>query len=106
MDSEQILWSMSAAQQPNYYDIEARERGDDPTKFWAKNYEYCQAHKPIREQDQAVGHAVRAMYLFSGVADLAHEYDDPTLLAACERVWDAMVQPAHVSHRRHRPQPQ
>ena len=77
--------------QPNYFDIEARERGDDPAKFWAKNYEYCQAHKPICEQEQAVGHAVRAMYLFSGVADLAHEYDDPTLLAACERIWDAMV---------------
>jgi DUF1680 family protein len=78
-------------QQPHYYDIEARERGDDPAKFWAKTYEYCQAHRPIREQEQAVGHAVRAMYLFSGVADLAHEYDDPSLLAACERIWDAMV---------------
>ena len=77
--------------QPHYYDIEARERGDDPAKFWAKNYEYNQSHKPIREQDQAVGHAVRAMYLFSGAADIAHEYDDPTLLEACERIWDAMT---------------
>ncbi len=78
-------------QQPHYYDIEALERGDDPTKFWAKNYEYCQAHLPIREQTQAVGHAVRAMYLFSAVADLADEYDDATLLTAAERIWDAMV---------------
>ncbi len=78
-------------QQPHYYDIEARERGDDPAKFWAKNYEYCQAHLPIREQTQAVGHAVRAMYLFSAVADLADEYNDATLLTAAERIWDAMV---------------
>lgn len=78
-------------QQPHYYDIEARERGEDPAKFWAKNYEYNQSHKPIREQDQAVGHAVRAMYLFSAVADLADEYDDPTLLETCERIWDAMT---------------
>jgi len=77
--------------QPHYYDLEARERGDDPAKFWAKNYEYCQAHAPIREQTQAVGHAVRAMYLFSAVADLADDYDDPALLTACEHIWDAMV---------------
>lgn len=78
-------------QQPHYYDIEARERGDDPAKFWAKSYEYCQAHLPIREQTQAVGHAVRAMYLFSAVADLADEYNDMTLLTTAERIWDAMV---------------
>ena len=78
-------------QQPHYYDIEAGERGEDPTKFWFKNYEYNQSHKPIREQDQAVGHAVRAMYLFSAVADLADEYDDVSLLQASERIFDAMV---------------
>jgi hypothetical protein len=78
-------------QQPHYYDLEAIERGDDPKKFWFKNYEYNQSHKPIREQEQAVGHAVRAMYLFSAVADLADEYNDPTLLAACERIWEAMT---------------
>lgn len=78
-------------QQPHYYDIEARERGDDPAKFWAKTYEYCQAHAPIREQEKVVGHAVRAMYLFSAVADLAHEKDDPTLLEICERLWQNLM---------------
>jgi DUF1680 family protein len=76
---------------PHYYDVEARERGDDPKKFWFKNYEYCQAHVPIREQEKVVGHAVRVMYLLSGVADLAHEYDDPSLLEVCERLWDNLV---------------
>ncbi|RIK36703.1 MAG: hypothetical protein DCC55_26520 [Chloroflexi bacterium] len=78
-------------QSPNYFDREARERGEDPAHFWAKTYEYCQAQAPIRQQDKVVGHAVRAMYLLSGVADLAHELDDPTLLETCERLWDNLV---------------
>jgi hypothetical protein len=77
--------------QPHYYDWEARQRGEDPASFWAKNYEYCQAHLPIRQQEKVVGHAVRAMYLFSAVADLAHEYNDPTLLQTCERLWENLV---------------
>jgi len=76
---------------PHYYDVEALERGDDPAKFWARTYEYCQAHVPIREQDKVVGHAVRVMYLMCGVADLAAAYDDPTLLEACERLWANLV---------------
>ncbi|MBE3143975.1 MAG: glycoside hydrolase family 127 protein [Planctomycetes bacterium] len=76
---------------PLYYEIEARERGEVPGSFWAKTYEYCQAHAPIREQEKVVGHAVRAMYLFSAAADLAHEYNDPTLLETCERLWDNLI---------------
>ncbi|MCB0063365.1 MAG: glycoside hydrolase family 127 protein, partial [Caldilineaceae bacterium] len=76
---------------PHYYDVEAVARGDDPKNFHFKNYEYCQAHVPIREQDKVVGHAVRVMYLLAGVADLAHEYDDPTLLAVCENLWENLV---------------
>jgi DUF1680 family protein len=73
--------------QPYYFDLEARERGEDPTSFWAKTYEYCQAQVPIREQSKVVGHAVRAMYLLSAVTDLAHENDDPTLLKTADRLW-------------------
>jgi hypothetical protein len=76
---------------PHYYDVEAVERGEDPRAFWARTYEYCQAHARIRQHDKVVGHAVRAMYLLCGVADLAHEYDDPTLLATCERLWANLV---------------
>lgn len=75
----------------HYYDIEARERGEDPAKFWFKNYEYNQSHKPIREQEKVVGHAVRAVYLFSAAADLADECDDASLLEACERLWDNLI---------------
>jgi DUF1680 family protein len=45
----------------------------------------------VREQAKVVGHAVRAMYLFSAAADLAHELDDATLLDTCERLWDNLI---------------
>ena len=73
--------------QPHYYDQEAIARGEDPAAFWAKTYEYNQSHLPVREQDKVVGHAVRAMYLYSAMADLAAETGDAGLLAACERLW-------------------
>jgi DUF1680 family protein len=77
--------------QPHYYDWEARQRGDDPAKYWAKTYDYCQAHLPVREQTKVVGHAVRAMYLLSAVADLAHEKNDLSLLVTCQRLWENLV---------------
>lgn len=76
---------------PHYYDVEAIARGEDPKKFWAKSYEYNQSHKPIREQEKVVGHAVRAVYLYSAVADLADAYDDASLLETCDRLWDNLV---------------
>ena len=60
-------------QQPHYFDAEARARGADPKAFWAKTYEYNQSHLPVREQTKVVGHAVRAMYLYTAMADLARE---------------------------------
>ena len=41
----------------------------------------------MREQTEVVGHAVRAMYLYSAMADLAGENGDAGLLAACRRLW-------------------
>ncbi|MEP7356544.1 MAG: beta-L-arabinofuranosidase domain-containing protein [Anaerolineales bacterium] len=77
--------------QPHYYDLEAQARGEDPRAFWAKTYAYMQAHLPVREQERVVGHAVRAMYLYSAMADLAAETGDQDLLRACERLWDHLV---------------
>lgn len=76
---------------PHYYDIEAFERGDDPKMFWARTYEYCQAHAPIRQQSKVVGHAVRVMYLMCGVADMAAACNDSSLLETCERLWLNLV---------------
>jgi DUF1680 family protein len=60
------------------------ETGDD------FHTEYCQDHLPVREQNEAVGHAVRAMYLYCGMADVAGETGDRELLRACERLWESV----------------
>jgi DUF1680 family protein len=73
--------------QPHYFDTEARVRGADPADYWYQTYHYNQSHVPVREQDRVVGHAVRAMYLYSAMADLAAETDDGPLLEACRRLW-------------------
>jgi DUF1680 family protein len=72
---------------PHYFDIEARARGESPADFWAKTYEYNQSHMPVREQTKVVGHAVRAMYMYAAMADLAAELGDEGLKRACEILW-------------------
>ena len=49
--------------------------------------EYLQNHKPVLEQDEAVGHAVRAMYMYSGMADVAALGGYPEYVAAIDRLW-------------------
>lgn len=56
-----------------------------------ERYEYYQAHRPVREQEEAVGHAVRAMYLYSGMADVARLTGDEKLKEACRRLWNSTV---------------
>jgi hypothetical protein len=73
--------------EPHYFDAECVARGDDPKKFWAKTYEIGQAHIPLREQSTVTGHAVRATYIYSAMADLAAECGDESLHAACEKLW-------------------
>jgi DUF1680 family protein len=75
-------------QQPHYYDEEARKRGDDPSKWTTERYRYNQSHLPVREQSEVAGHAVRAMYLYCGMADVARETADQSLVTACNTLWD------------------
>ena len=72
---------------PYYYDVEAKARGEQPGKPWFGKYSYTQSHRPLREQTEVTGHAVRAMYVYSGMADVAAETGDRTLLAALKRMW-------------------
>ncbi len=74
-------------QSPHYFDAEAIARGEDPAVQYYGTYEYSQSHVPVRAQRTVVGHAVRAMYLYSAMADLAGEYDDASLMAACRTLW-------------------
>ena len=50
--------------------------------------DYAQDHIPIREQSQIVGHAVRAMYLYAGVADVVRYTHDKDLFETMDRIWD------------------
>ncbi len=53
--------------------------------------EYSQAHKKVVDQDEAVGHAVRAMYMYSGMTDVAALTDDQAYKDALQKIWDNMV---------------
>ncbi|MBI4552101.1 MAG: glycoside hydrolase family 127 protein, partial [Candidatus Latescibacteria bacterium] len=48
---------------------------------------YSQDDQPVREQDKVAGHAVRAMYLYCGMADIVGETGEPALRDALERLW-------------------
>ncbi|MBN2593321.1 MAG: glycoside hydrolase family 127 protein, partial [Sedimentisphaerales bacterium] len=49
--------------------------------------DYCQDHKPVIEQEAAVGHAVRAGYLYTGMADVAALTSDADYIKALDRIW-------------------
>ncbi|MBI4905499.1 MAG: glycoside hydrolase family 127 protein [Acidobacteria bacterium] len=53
--------------------------------------EYDQSHLPVTEQYEAVGHAVRATYTYSGMADVAVETHDPDYQSAVKSLWDNVV---------------
>lgn len=52
---------------------------------------YSQSHRPVREQETAEGHAVRAVYMYCAMADIAYEYRDKPLMCACRKLWDNIV---------------
>lgn len=82
-------------QSPSVFKSEMGNLPFEHSKFYRRlfntgenfNTQYCQDHLPVREQVEVVGHAVRAMYLYSGMADVAVETEDDELFAACKRLW-------------------
>ena len=76
---------------PHFYDKEALARGESPDDYWAQTYRYCQAHLPLREHTEANGHSVRACYLYAGIADLALETGDESLLRLSRLLWDDLT---------------
>jgi hypothetical protein len=70
------------------------ERGRHETRplyMYEDNPGYCQDHLPVTRQTEAVGHAVRAMYMYCGMADVAALLPDPSYAAAIESVWRDVV---------------
>ena len=67
-----------------------RQYKKDSKNPW-ENGAYWQAHEPVTEQDEVVGHAVRAMYLYSAMTDIAALTGDTTYLRAVDRLWENMV---------------
>ncbi|MEM6160851.1 beta-L-arabinofuranosidase domain-containing protein [Erwinia sp. P6884] len=84
--------------EPHFYDIEYQKRGE--TSYWntygpawmVKDKAYSQAHLPVALQETAIGHAVRFVYLYAGVAHLARLSQDQEKRKVCQRLWDNMTQ--------------
>ena len=83
--------------EPYYFDTEWEARGQMSHWLGAKSKapsadkEYNQAHLPVRQQTEAVGHAVRAVYMYASMVDVAMETQDQELMEACKRLWDNIV---------------
>jgi DUF1680 family protein len=81
------------------------ERYLELTKFWIDNRgkhefrksyprnmgEYSQDHRPLIEQDEAMGHAVRATLLYNGLVAVAMETGDKAYFDAAKKLWESTV---------------
>ncbi|MBQ9008318.1 MAG: glycoside hydrolase family 127 protein [Clostridia bacterium] len=77
-------------QKPLFFEEETVRNGNE--FYWRNSpfrYQYYQAGMPVRSQKNAEGHAVRAMYLYSGMADVARETGDVGLIEACRTLWES-----------------
>lgn len=63
----------------------------DQRGYTSRTDEYSQAHKPVVEQDEAVGHAVRAAYMYAGMADVAALTGDTAYIHAIDKIWENIV---------------
>ncbi|WP_127530917.1 glycoside hydrolase family 127 protein [Paenibacillus kobensis] len=84
----------------SFFIREAEKRGY--TSIWSEHPDlphpgrkidlsYFQAHEPVRQQKTAVGHSVRAVYMYTAMADLARLNDDKPMLDACRNLWNDMT---------------
>jgi len=79
-------------QAPLFFREETEKQGNGD--YWKDSlikYSYYQAQEPVREQKYAVGHSVRAAYMYAGMADVARKSDDDSLMEACHRLWKDMT---------------
>ena len=81
------------------YIVTGEQKYLDQAKFFldmrgrtARRDEYSQAHKPVTEQNEAVGHAVRAAYMYAGMADVAALTGDEAYIKAIDAIWSNIVE--------------
>ena len=83
---------------PYYFDIERCYNRTDNSI----DYEYNQAHMPAVKQNEAVGHAVRGVYLYRGMAEIAKVKKDDCVFNACKNIWNNIVNKKIIHNRRYR----
>ena len=73
--------------------LQQRGHGYGKGKIWDqwKDPKYCQDDVPVKDQKEITGHAVRAMYQYTGAADVAAATNDPGYLGAMTSVWEDVV---------------
>ena len=76
---------------PEYYEKERKARDWVVWGGDGRDHDYQQSGAPVREQNEAVGHAVRAVYLYTAMADIASDTGDESLKAACQRLWESIT---------------
>jgi len=71
--------------------IDMRGANDKETYYCFANSKYTQDHLPVREQTSAEGHAVRAVYLYTAMADISKHYNDEKLFDACKAIFSNII---------------
>ncbi len=82
---------LTRGEDPFYYEKECQSRSWSVWGGNGKDHEYQQSMMPVKKQTDAVGHAVRAVYLYTAMADLAARTDDRELFDACKRLWHSIT---------------
>ena len=77
---------------PYYYEKERQRRQWTVWGGDGKNHHYLQSYAPVRQQKNADGHSVRAVYLYTAMADLAAKTDDKELYEACKNLYHSITQ--------------
>ena len=81
--------------EPFYFDLEKRDKsvsGNLVYELQEADYRHSQSHLPIRDQKEAVGHAVKAMYFYTGAAMLARLNGDEELFGVVDALWKNAVE--------------
>ena len=78
----------------NYFLVERKQKNFKRIFPELEDYDpaYSQSHEPVRKQKTAEGHAVREVFMYSAMADVAEEYQDKELMEACENLWENITQ--------------